>query len=362
MSRSKPAVYAKMDPAHLFDGLFVPMNGVKREMCSDGVLRRPRLLVGMRDFGGIQVGFQGFEQLGADDQSLLLAIAYQLGTDGLLISSSPTQGKGPTSMDLWDRMGLKSENAPDKPIGAKKTTLHSLLIDAGYNPNKGTAKIKGSINRLRNAQIREKAAGWDRASNLISVVFKDSGETYVAANPRLTKAIFEGQHVKISLFERNQLTSEVSKILHAWLCSNIRQGKSLGNGSGVKIDTLLPHVWGRNALNDDRRRVSNKRAQLRDALAEIDAELNSLHMGYGWVVDQTSSGIVQVSRPKDLPMIEAGAAGYSAPSEVQSAQEADAERNWWDSEYRQESYFRMYNVKMPAEYTIRKCPPKRPKA
>lgn len=345
-----------MDPAHLFDGLFVPMKGAKREFCSDGKLRRPRLLVGMRDFGGIQIGFQGFEQLGADDQSILLAITAQMGTEGILIPQKP-KAVGSQTMALWDSLDLEVNNNTT-PIGVKQTTLRSLLIDAGYNPDSSTDKIKDSLNRLANAQIREKAAGWDRRANLISVVFKDSGETYVSTNPRLTKAIFDGQHVKISLFERNQLTSEVSKILHAWLCSNIRQGQSLGNGNGAKIDTFLPHIWGRSVFDDDRRRVSNKRAQLRDALAEIDSELKSLHMGYGWVIDQTSNGLVRISRPKDLPMIESGETGYSAPSEVQAAQDADAERNWWNSGYRQGSYFQMYDVKQPKDYTVRKCPPK----
>jgi hypothetical protein len=52
------------------------------------------------------------------------------------------------------------------------------------------------------------------------------------------------QHVKISLFERNELKSEVAKLLHCWFCSNIRLGRTLGNGNGAHLDTLAPHVWG----------------------------------------------------------------------------------------------------------------------
>ncbi|MCY5962584.1 replication protein C, IncQ-type, partial [Salmonella enterica subsp. enterica serovar 1,4,[5],12:i:-] len=92
------------------------------------------------------------------------------------------------------------------------------------------ARAKKSLNRLRATQIREidRETGWDRACNLISLSFNHkSGEIYVAANPRLTCAVFHGQHVRVSLFERNALETEVAKLLHCWLCSNIRLGRAL---------------------------------------------------------------------------------------------------------------------------------------
>ena len=74
---------------------------------------------------------------------------------------------------------------------------------------------------------------------MISVSFNHrSGEICIAANPRMTRAVFRGQHVKVSLFERNELESEVAKLLHCWFCSNIRLGRG-----GAHLDTLAPHVW-----------------------------------------------------------------------------------------------------------------------
>ena len=52
MRAIKPA-YAKLDPAHVFDGLFVPTGGKKRG----------KLLVEPRRFGDLEIGFQGFDQL-----------------------------------------------------------------------------------------------------------------------------------------------------------------------------------------------------------------------------------------------------------------------------------------------------------
>lgn len=288
----KPA-YAKIDPAHVFDGLFVPTKGKKRG----------RLFVESRRFGKLDIGFQGFEQLGADDQSILLALTAQLGIDGLMIEESPT---GPVSKQL--RLALEFEKDDGAPLASKRTTLRSLLIDAGHNPDTSTEKAKESLNRLRSTQIREinRETGWDRVCNLISVSFNHkTGEIHVAANPRLTGAVFRGQHVKISLFERNELETEVAKILHCWLCSNIRLGRALGNGNGAHLDTLAPHVWGRAAWEgfaaSDR---SKKRSQLRAALDEIADRTRGLQGGMGWAIDQTGSGLVLVSRPKELPFIE----------------------------------------------------------
>lgn len=290
--RIKPA-YTKFDPAHLFDGLFVPTNGKKRG----------RLLVAPRSFGNLEIGFQGFEQLGADDQSILLALTAQLGIDGLIIDSNP---QGPVSRQL--RLGLDFNDDDGAPLASKRTSLRSLLIDAGHNPDTSTEKAKASLNRLRATQIREinSISGWDRVCNLISVSYNHkSGEIYVAANPRLTSAVFKGHHIKISLFERNTLVSEVAKILHCWLCSNIRLGHKLGCGNGAHVDTLAPHVWGQADWVSASRKVrSTRRSQLRDALDEIYDCTKSLHGGYGWSIDQTGSGIVLVSRPEELPVAE----------------------------------------------------------
>lgn len=351
---SKPA-YAKIDPAHLFDGLFTPMKGTAREKGKDGILRRPRLLVPVRNFGGLKIGFQGFEQLGADDQSVLLAISAQLGINGMVIANDPS---GETSKQL--RMKFDFEGDATSDVGAQKTSLRSLLIDAGYNPNKSTDIIKESLNRLRNAQIREENGnGWDRAANLISVVFnKKTGEVYVAANPRLTGAIFSGQHIKISLFERNQLESEVAKILHAWMCSNIRPGHRLGFSGAVHIDHLIPHIWGPHALDAANYVISKKRRQVRDALSEIATATAPLHDGYGWHIEQSSSGMVFIARPKDLPMIEAeSSGGYANPSDVDQADREDEERHFWDSGPRQ-SKWSVFGLKPPSEYKVRKAPRK----
>lgn len=287
------AAYAKLDPVHVFDGLFVPCNGKKRG----------RLLVPLRRFGQIEIGFHGFEQLGADDQSILLALTAQLSLDSLMIPAVPN---GPIARQL--RLALDFQQDDGAQIATRRTSLRSLLVDAGHNPETSTNKAKVCLNRLRATQILEidRDTGWDRVCNLISIsINHKSGAIYVAANPRLTGAVFRGQHVKVSLVERNRLQTEVAKLLHCWLCSNIRLGQQLGNGNGAYLDTLAPHVWGEAAWSgfsaSDR---CKKRGQLRDALDEI-AECTADPQGKtAWSVDQTGSGLVLIGRPKELPLLE----------------------------------------------------------
>lgn len=293
MLQNTRSAYARFDPTHLFDGLFVPTTGRKRG----------RLFVPSRTFGDFEISFQGFEQLGADDQSILLAISAQLGIEGLIIEHEPS---GEISKEL--RLALELNKSRRDPVASRKTSLRSILLDAGYSDGgKDFETIKNSLNRLRSAQIREKnKAGWDRVSNLISTDFNhESGEIYVAANPKLTEAIFFGQHVRISLYERKELKTEVAKILHCWLSSNIRPGGKLGNGNGAHINTLAPHVWGQEWLTMSPSQKSTRRKRLRDSFDEIKkgTKKAQLGLGEGWSIMESNNRVF-ISRPRNMPLFD----------------------------------------------------------
>ncbi|RMN48712.1 hypothetical protein SAMN05444506_102171 [Pseudomonas syringae] len=76
--------------------------------------------------------------------------------------------------------------------------------------------------------------------------------------------------------------------------------------------SILSHCMfgaGRLGLASPHRPQQKKRGQLRAALQEIAEQTRSLHGGYGWSVDQMSSGLVLVSRPKRVPLIEQRSGG-----------------------------------------------------
>jgi len=291
--RINPA-YAPIDPAHCFDGLFVPTNGS----------RRGRLLVPLRQFGEIQIGFQGFEQLGVDDQSILLAASAQLGVDGQAILDNPD---GPVSSQLRRDLMITGKDVGVQ-TASKRISMRSLLIDAGYRQTESGASLaraRDCLNRLRSVQVREvnPRTGWDRASNLLSTFFNvKTQEAFVAVNPRLTQAVFHGQHVRVSLFERRSLDGEVAKLLHCWMSSNVRLGQAIGNGRGVRLDTLSEHVWG-TALSEaaSKKVKSRRRGLIADALDEISDRTRKLPGGQGWQIDRTPSGLAYITRPKKMP-------------------------------------------------------------
>lgn len=291
--RSK-AAFAMLDPSHLFDGMYIPTKGKKRTSQK----------LGPYDCSNKIITIRSHEQLGVDDQSMNLAIAAQIGING----NTFEEPKGEISSLLKKEMQIIG--VENSTLAAMKTSLRSLMIDAGYNsPDSGKSlrEARECLDRLRLTNIREydPETGWDRSANLISVYFNHkTGEVFVAVNPRLTEAIFFGQDTRISLFERNLLSSEPAKLIHCWLSSYVRQGKSLAQGNGAYLDTLAPHVWGPNNENESRQVRSKRRNLLAKALCEIADATKPLHKGAGWKIEINTQGLVHVTRP-NIPKHEA---------------------------------------------------------
>lgn len=280
--------FALLDPGHVFDGLFVPTQGRSRG----------RLLVSPRRFGSLEIGFQGYEQLGADDQSFLLALTAQLGIEKRVIEACPA---GQIGAELRRSLDLNLDEV--RPVATKAVSLRSLLVDAGYHPSSSTNRAWESLNRLRATQIREidRETGWDRVCNLVSVsINRAERQIYVAANPRLTAALFGAQFVPVSLLERNLLETDVGKILHCWLSSNIRPGQSLGNGNGAHLETLGARVWGPTWSGSSRQQRGKRRGLIRDALAELAQKTNESSSQAGWQIDLSHSEIMMISRPRTI--------------------------------------------------------------
>ena len=71
------------------------------------------------------------------------------------------------------------------------------------------------------------------------------------------------------------------------------------------IDTLAPHVWGKAAWEEFSKQSKSQSAGncvLRWMKSQTARA--ACKGGIGWAIDQTSSGLVLVSRPKELPFLE----------------------------------------------------------
>lgn len=289
MSININPLFSKVDPAHLLDGVFVPTNGKPRG----------KLSVVNRSFGGSMLSFQGPEQLGASDQSVFLALLARAGIERRVIYPETTDE---LQRELRSQIFSANPDGDDQSaLAFIETSLYRLLKDSGYDSTGGKAItfIKSCIKRLCGTQIHETVNGETKIYNLIAVCEdKKKSNLHIAVNRRLTKMILYGPWVYVSLAERNLLKSEVAKLLHCWLSSNVRLGQSLGYGRGVLIKNLIRHLWG-NAPYSSRTK-SGRLSQLRDALDEIRDRTHCLHDGKGWLIPRSSTK-ASISRPKHLP-------------------------------------------------------------
>ena len=221
----------------------------------------------------------------------------------MVIEATPS---GQISKKLRHAMNFNQDDG--SPLASNELHLSSIIKTAGYkNSRSGAAlnRARASLNRLRGAQIREinQETGWDRVCNLIAVEFSHrSDRLHVAVNPRLTGVIFKPQYINISLIERNALKTEVAKLLHCWLSSHIRLGKSQLNRNGIHIDSLGPHVWGCEQWEKSSApTLSKRRSQLISALKEISGCNRNIDGAREWAIDMDGNGIVKISRPNKMP-------------------------------------------------------------
>lgn len=252
--RANWSIFAKIDPAHILDGLFVP-----RRKQGEALYQ----VEGKFD-GGL-ISFKGV-QLNVQHQSVLLAVAARTGRqsrcDGLIVNG--------VSDDLLGRqLSLLDTTGPvrDQAISKVECSAYALLKDAGMGDSKGDYQLlKKLLHEMSTVVMRREKNGAGGTSRLLS--YQNHEERLVVSlNWRLADAIFGGQNIQVCLHERNQLSGTVAKILHTWLSTYVRRGSSLMAGRGAAVDTLLDHVYGRRRVKDSTRR--DRRCFVRKALKEI---------------------------------------------------------------------------------------------
>lgn len=283
--------YAKIDPAFLTDGLFVPRANKNKAIniensWDQGVIR----------FRGVQ--------LGAVHQSVLLAICARAGRDGELIVKGSKKDLHAMQIELLHC----ADDAREADTAIVEATAYSLLADAGLGQS-GTSydRLEEYLTDLQTLVVYRQLNGSKigGGSNLLNFSHQ-ANHFKIALNWRLARAILgDAQFVKISLFERNHLIEPVAKILHAWLSSNVRFGQPLGFGNGVYVDTLLPHVWGNDSPSEDT--IRQRRRRVKSALNEINGVNN-------WICNQLEKKWY-ITRPKGL-----GNDWLASPGELKEAE------------------------------------------
>lgn len=280
--------YAKVCPSHITDGLFVP----SRSKAGKTDIRR------LFDDG--EIHFMGFDQLSCFDQCILLAVCARTGIKGIVVKGNENDITGentPLRLPMLDME--KKDAATELKHTVTRVTAYSLLEDIG-DTGKGGLKYKhliDSLKRLSNITVYRCKNGRGGSMSLLNFEHDENKNLVISLNWRLADAILgKCQNIQVSLHERRQLKSKVAKILHAWLCSNVRLGHKLMNGQGASYERLCVHVWGEayNELSKTNKR--NKISMIKQALTEI-GELDK------WEVSKYKNKAV-VTRPKEIPFEE----------------------------------------------------------
>lgn len=274
MTRSQVSRFAKLDPAHVLDGLFVPT-----------VQKGQALYDVCGSFDGGEIAFKGV-QLSVTHQSVLLGIAARTGrqpkAEGLLVAG--------TADDLLAQLA-PTGRAKEQDFSLVKTSAYGLLVDAGMETGASDYhKLRELLHDMSTVVMYRGIKGEGGTSKLLS--FQHQQDKFVVSlNWRLTDAIFGGQNIHVSLTERLQLSaSPVAKILHTWLSAYVRPNQQLMAGRGAEVDTLIKHVWGTRPCSPEVQR--KRRGRVREALAAIDKL-------QGWTASVEGTHAF-VSRPKLL--------------------------------------------------------------
>lgn len=261
------------------DGLFIPKRSKGQALYDVG-----------RDWDHGVISFKG-EQMTSQHQSVLLAICAQTARDGLIIRGNEA--------DVQRHQGVLNLDGmlEDPDMSFLMVSAYDLLLDADMGTGGKDYKALISIlHEMSTVSLYRAIPGRkQRISPLIAFPKSFDGDLLpIRLNWRLAASIFGQQNVRVSLNERRELKTPISKIAHCWCSCFIREGQSLMAGRGAGLKTLAKHVWGARPASDSVWR--NRRSILKSAFMD---EIGTLE---GWAVSEASNrrSHLHISRPQQI--------------------------------------------------------------
>lgn len=209
------AQFAKFDPLHALDGLFVPR------------VTAGAMLDVSATVAGASVKFDG-PQLGADHQSVLLALVARAGNQKPAHDSTALQPEGVVRYEK---------------VISVTVTKYQLLQDAGMSAKGGKdyQRLLSLLDDMSAVTMHREATLGPTSTRLIAYSENDAG-IHVLLNWRLSWSVAEDQFCYVDLEERRALKCPVARIMHTWLSVYVRQKSKLAR-NGAKIETLMRHVY-----------------------------------------------------------------------------------------------------------------------
>ncbi len=269
-------------------------NFAKYEMrcaMTDGLFRplkrgpRPKAEV-TNSFGAIKITFKMYDALGADDETVLLAILSLMRLKGEKLEvESVEEEKTKLRMALSPKGDAKDANS-----GCLKTSIYEIAKRAGYGDSgKANKIVRACLERLSLTTLILDDKEWHGSMTLLGYLTnKSDGRIEIACHWRLAEAIFgNAQFAKINLEERHKIDGDVGRILHRWLSGWVQCGKE----ASIRMAKLEGHVWPQD-VSDEHEARKERIEKLKHSLAQI-GQLR------GWSISIDGRGwdaIVNVSR------------------------------------------------------------------
>ena len=271
MSRSTKYEFALQEPALALAPVFLALQKTRG---------RAKLDV-TSSFGQSQLRWRGADALGIGEQSVflgLLAIAAQQKLR--LDTSNPGKRFGAR---LMTQLGFEGTHEVTE-LFVLRATWSEIAIAAGSRSvgGKNRRDVQMAVRRFAETTLWERRGNKEYACRILSWLIGDDDSVFIALNPRATTALLGVQYCHISLVERRGISGEPGKALHAWLCANLRSGRT----RRFAVDGLQVHVWGGLCTGTTLR---NRRSRLVKAILQI-GKLDK------WRCEFIEDGMVEIER------------------------------------------------------------------
>lgn len=267
--------HAMVDTSHcLTDGLFRPLSRAPKKEALDVE----------HTYAGYTLRWLNYCKLAITDQSVFLAV-LRLASEKGRVERVGDSHESPTMIEVRTALKLEKDAAKSDCL-VLDTSLYEIAKIIGINDcGDNLQMIKRSMVKLSCVSLliykgKDMGDAFFK-TNLFSRLAGKDGRIHVGINPMLGKALSGGQFTYVSMDEQRLLSGDVSRRLHLWLSSWMRDETE----NKIKLDKLVPHVWGESA---EQATMRKRRLALRKAIVD----LNQLEK---WAIEEFE-GVVFIKR------------------------------------------------------------------
>ena len=190
-----------------------------------------------QEFNGYQLHWSARQAPTIGDQSVLYAAVALAGMQKQILDTDTSHTHGQSLRAMLNLEGAIT----GQPVALVCGRWQDLAGAATKGTQGGMSRksLFDSLKRLAEITIWVKKDTEETSTRVLSFVYGNDKQFFIALNWRLTNAMLGNQFVRISLEERRDLTTDCARALHARLSASLRPGAA----QRVGLDSLASHLW-----------------------------------------------------------------------------------------------------------------------